>query len=304
MEQLGVERWIASLREHRASHIQQRESRGGMLTNDTFGVTSSGSSKSVSPPWCSSKMFQPSFNGFDLSAKNYADWVSTLRQESSARRNAGRLKSVNDYLCWRTPDAPGKGGIRNRIKSVGKGHQLTIAEQAEHWQTPGVDSFRSRGGDRKHEMGLDQQARLFQFGHLDPAMQQDGDQSFNDGQTSRQLWPTPIVEMDSGPNNHYKGDRKAGRQLQEEAARWPTPRTGNDSGSKVREKQGANPGLKEMARNYPDPDPKKKLNPRFVCWLMGWPPDWTSLAPISSERQAMALSQSWAHLRSLLSGTN
>ncbi|MEM1212964.1 MAG: hypothetical protein AAGI68_11790 [Planctomycetota bacterium] len=27
---------------------------------------------------------------------------------------------------------------------------------------------------------------------------------------------------------------------------------------------------------------KRRLNPRFVEWLMGWPPGWTSLAPIAS----------------------
>ncbi|HLG97208.1 MAG TPA: hypothetical protein VKX49_12925 [Bryobacteraceae bacterium] len=127
---------------------------------------------------------------------------------------------------WRTPDAAGDGGPRNRHGSIGDGHQVTIAEQAEHWatpnahdgtgargknfeltdchykphdlvsqtdswktphgmsnrdhrgkvggcgggefakqanqwQTPATDSFRSRGGDRKDEMGLDQQARMF-----------------------------------------------------------------------------------------------------------------------------------------------
>jgi len=59
---------------------------------------------------------------------------------------------------WRMPDASGLGG---RKGSTGKGHQITIAEQAELWQTPATDSFRSRGGDRKDEQGLDQQARMF-----------------------------------------------------------------------------------------------------------------------------------------------
>lgn len=36
-----------------------------------------------------------------------------------------------------------------------------MEDQVEWWQTPATDSFRSRGGDRKDEMGLDQQARFF-----------------------------------------------------------------------------------------------------------------------------------------------
>jgi len=37
---------------------------------------------------------------------------------------------------------------------------IDLEGAAELWQTPAVDSFRSRGGDRKDEMGLDQQARI------------------------------------------------------------------------------------------------------------------------------------------------
>jgi DNA (cytosine-5)-methyltransferase 1 len=40
--------------------------------------------------------------------------------------------------------------------------RLSLDGQAAEWkiwQTPATDSFRSRGGDRKDEMGLDQQAR-------------------------------------------------------------------------------------------------------------------------------------------------
>lgn len=34
-----------------------------------------------------------------------------------------------------------------------------LRDHVAHWQTPAVDSFRSRSGDRKHEMGLSQQAK-------------------------------------------------------------------------------------------------------------------------------------------------
>ena len=40
---------------------------------------------------------------------------------------------------------------------------IDLEGAAELWQTPAVDSFRSRGSDRKDEMGLDQQARFSQF---------------------------------------------------------------------------------------------------------------------------------------------
>lgn len=81
------------------------------------------------------------------------------------------MRLVQDVSFWRTPDAPGSGGPRNRQNSLEAGHQVTIAEQAEHWQTPGADSFRSRGGDRKDEMGLD---------HLEMDLENDTDDSLQD----------------------------------------------------------------------------------------------------------------------------
>ena len=36
-----------------------------------------------------------------------------------------------------------------------------LHEDATYWQTPATDSFRSRGGDRVNEMGLDQQSRFW-----------------------------------------------------------------------------------------------------------------------------------------------
>ena len=79
------------------------------------------------------------------------------------------------------------------------------------WQTPASDSFRSRGGDRKDEQGLDQQARGFLPSHQAPETPTHGDESSQSAPTSR-----------------------------------------------------------------------RQLNPRFVAWLMGWNPGWTSLEPLNS----------------------
>lgn len=59
-----------------------------------------------------------------------AEGEGGLRQPDG-RRSLG-LNTQADL--WRTPDAPNAGGVRNRQQSRGNGHQLTIAEQAEHWQ--------------------------------------------------------------------------------------------------------------------------------------------------------------------------
>jgi len=57
--------------------------------------------------------------------------------------------------AWQTPRAiygAGHAGMEDESHLTG---------QALAWQTPATDSFRSRGGERKDEMGLDQQARSF-----------------------------------------------------------------------------------------------------------------------------------------------
>lgn len=62
---------------------------------------------------------------------------------------------------WATPRASAKENYATKnAPSHGVTHGFTLAGQAGSWQTPASDSFRSRGGDRKDEQGLDQQARF------------------------------------------------------------------------------------------------------------------------------------------------
>ncbi len=263
-----------------------------------------------------------------------------------------------------TPDVPNGGRALSAEAITAKGstasgkRQVGLENQSRIWPTPMVQDANQAGS-----MGLDMGARTLHrkatlFGRPDPETPPDGGTSSTDGQTLPLLWPTPR-----------------------------TGENGSDSGSKQRLEQGANPGLKDAARNWPSPsasmmtpedqaqamfagnDPrrpkyaeanwptpraemdsgqhrgtpdtlhsasknwntprshevgeynyqtsgkvtpsltgqaaglqgKKKLNPRFVCWLMGWPSGWTSLAPISSERQAMESCRWSRHLRWLLS---
>jgi hypothetical protein len=62
---------------------------------------------------------------------------------------------------WPTPMAHDTHlGDPERVGRFGTAHGgRNLTDEASAWQTPGTDSFRSRGGDRKDEMGLDQQAR-------------------------------------------------------------------------------------------------------------------------------------------------
>ena len=116
--------------------------------------------------------------------------------------------------------------------------QRMLTHQAKEWPTPASDSFRSRGGERKDEMGLDQQARTF--------------------------WATVY------PYSHQAPE---------------TPTHGSESSQST-------------------PTSRRQLNPRFVEWLMGWRPGWTSLAPLSSGLPATGLSPSAPVSPSAPSGDN
>lgn len=183
------------------------------------------------------------------------------------------VQLANQADTWRSPDAPGQGGPRNRQDSIGEGHQVTIAEQAEHWptpdlqdthhgtrgasperiakrqaggrqlsmeetvsiwQTPATDSFRSRGGDRQDEQGLDQQARMF---------------------------PTPGARDYRTPNARSYQDRGGVKveQLPNFVAHsLPAPATPDGPPS-----------------SKPIQTSRRRLNPRFVEWLMGFPAGWS-----------------------------
>lgn len=203
-------------------------------------------------------------------------WPTPNAHNATGARGAGFELTDGHYRphdlvkatdVWRTPDSPASGGPRNRQDSIGNGHQVTIAEQAEHWntphgmsnrdfrgkiggcgggefakqanqwQTPATDSFRSSGGDRKDEMGLDQQARSHQVQAIP-----DGPISSESGHGLPRRFPTPSASM-------------ATMQDMEQA-----------------QYAGSDPNRPKYSSLE-----KRRLNPRFVSWLMGFPVDWTEI---------------------------
>lgn len=109
----------------------------------------------------------------------------------------------------------------------------------------------------------------FLFSRPDLETSKDGDMSLSDGQSSRPLWPTATV-----------GDSK-----QSGAAGYSTE-SGRHSGTTLTDT------VKTTG--------KKKLNPLFVTWLQGLPPDWLSPERINSEGLETWLCQQRVLLRSLL----
>lgn len=120
----------------------------------------------------------------------------------------------------------------------------TLTGKLRRWQTPAVDSFRSRGGARIHELGLDKQARA---------------------------WPTPAARDEKGAN----GPAHVGHMDQ-----LPNYVTYSRQARKI----CAGRRSSTLRRGC-----RRRLNPAFTAWLMGWPWWWTNRGVTSSARLATGL---------------
>ncbi len=145
---------------------------------------------------------------------------------------------------------------------------MNLATKAAMWPTPQTDSFRTRGGARKNEKGLDRMARD---------------------------WPTPMASDGCKPSGSCEpcdGNRRSAG-LPHLAGMWPTPLArdwkGTNSPEHVKQKPPARNHMDQLANfavysrqvlaisqaGENISDQRRSLNPLFVEALMGWPTAWT-----------------------------
>ena len=227
-----------------------------------------------------------------------AIWPSPRSEDSEA---CGNHPGATDSLTgatreWRTPKSRDHHAQGPRPDATQR--QTDLADQAQSlWQTPATDSFHSRGGDRKDEMGLDQQARSYptpsardwKDGRASEETTESNARPLNEFVLNEmENWPTPRVTTSamepseaqlSRIRSGEESERGAGAcKLEISASLFsrpdpPTPQDGADSSP-------ITPGSRR-------PSARKKLNAYFVEMLMGLPPGWTSMLPlgqIDSER--------------------
>ncbi|SDD57638.1 hypothetical protein SAMN05192589_107151 [Paracidovorax valerianellae] len=176
------------------------------------------------------------------------------------------------------------------------------AEKPSFWMTPSVSN--SQGNEYTRDRGMPGLERLTLTGQA-------------------QNWPTPTLsdsEQCGGATCIATGKR--GHSLSSMAGEWPTPasrdyRTPNSQASQTSRKHSGGEqlpnfvehhflhpvlstldgrALSTTARSLP-----RRLNPAFVCWLMGWPIWWTNPALtncVRSEMESYHCRLQW-HLSSL-----
>ena len=303
--------------------------------------------------------------GGDLQAQTEAWAWPTPRAEDSESTGAhrGNLDTLNsatrnwEASSWMTPKVQ---DTRHATASPSEAerHSPTLAAQVTIWQTPAVDSFRSRGGDRKDEMGLDQQARFWPTPNANPEAPNNSTTRENGREAQRltdqclgtraSAWPTPANRDSRDPNllsYQERSDSTKGEQLNNFVAhQWKTPHglqfrpeDGDPGGGGEFAKQACSwstdsdsslpapqiqfgltfsqrlrillPLCRQLRRLLPSPYRKagsifkRKLNPNFVDWLMGWPAGWSSVdRAYSAEEMELYLSRQRWCLESSLGG--
>ena len=299
----GVESWISSLRDTRASHSPSLAVAPELKILVTSGPMSPGSSGNVNLDLFSSKT-SPAILTSDLmkSPATWTAWATKLRQHCLQRRKSAQATGGNGCSSWPTAQAhdvqPGNAERVDRYGTKHDGRNLT--DDVTMWRTPasqepGVKADRLKGGapcaggsaeERNAASGAGEGAGDAAWEHGQRA--KPGGRSVQDREPSGPLeFPAP---WPPGPSDFAS--------WREALDRWPelapalayTSKRGRWSQGDTRQSStGVDRSLHELAESSGGKNRQleshhrnatgkgKKLNPLFVEWMMGLPRNWTSI---------------------------
>lgn len=270
-----VDRWTESLRGSRASRGATPDSGREPTTTAGSGRLSLGSSLTWDRGSCSWKTSQLSLLGEELSTSSVTSpkWGS-MRSGAVSRRPPLELRTGgSECSSWPTPDATaaqrGNGGYSERQLTRPEGKPSILNYDVLLWTTP-MAADRANRGNRARK---------------DPSNHVGGEANLAD---DAQHWQTPSSQS-------FSKRRQVGQESREElllpaqAQQWGTPRANQHKGGG--ENTPVNGFLDRQAETFslPAPEPTgedspkpsgRRLNPAFVCWLMGAPVFWTWPYPI------------------------
>lgn len=248
----GVASWIASLAATRASQTASPEK--------AADPTMTGSSPTKLFASCRSAGLIVSYartsqgmqtDSSQFSSPHWKGWATALRQEFSARPKWGQAIAGSDCSSWPTSCVTDANGARN------------------------LTSGRS-DPESRHHAGV----------------------TLNDAIA---LW-TAASASDAAPggaNSKRKQRGAGGADLQEMAEHWPTPASRDHKGANSEAHVTTNgtgrrhmdqlpnyvehgfpslPQVQQIQDGKSSSAQSRRLNPRFVEWLMGWPIGWTDFA--------------------------
>lgn len=249
----GVERWIASVPDSRASRSALRASGRGLTTTDGFGPTSPGSLAKWNPNGFFSKMSLDLFLAEDLNRFS-GPWPKCGSMRNgiiSAQQKSARPTSGSGCSLW--PTAKVSTGAYSYSGGDSNKPVLNLEGKAELWPTP---AGRGWGDGRASDATMERNAR--------PLNEMVG------------WWPTPRGSewKGTGPVGSKSHTHREKRfYLDAIASRFShRDRTTTTHGRESSQKGQTS---------------RRRLNPRFVEWLMGLPENWldaqTNLEPGAME---------------------
>jgi hypothetical protein len=219
---------------------------------------------------------------------------------------------------WLTPAALETSGHGRNVP--GPNSQKVLDHQVSQWPTPNTPS----GGPNPkstatHTGGMDLDGAIQHWPTPDAGMRGGTNQSPSPGAAERPTlntlatnWPTPRAEDSESAGNHPN----ATDSLTGATNAWRTPSSMDWKGESAqswrdRDEGDPTPTLADQVYLHSLPAPstsmdgqesspstqpsRRQLNPRFAAWLMGWPPGWTSLAPLNYESSETASSPNRPH---------
>ena len=304
---LGVGRFMESSEGCPASRARLRAGDLARLTPAICSLISSESWKSANRTSASSRTYRASSpSGLRKCSESFGDLATRLRAESSLRlKSALRTleRGSSSSELWPTPVANDdnkspdahmamkarmKGGARKKATSLNvvtkmwstpradehgqhnsQDGGMALSAQSKLWPTPAARDWRS-GEASAETMGrnarpLNEVARMWPTPRAEDAESCGGHGKATDSLTAAtRMWPTPRacegLRSNGAPRTEYYNAWKPTRELVLGEA-WSQSSPQGQETSKL--------GEKSLRKN-------PCLNPRFVNWLMNWPPGWTS----------------------------
>lgn len=300
----GVDSWISSLRDTRASHSATPENAREKMTLAISGLLSSGIFALLCPPSSFVKTSQLTLPGVSMpSGETLSELATRLRLESSARRKLARHIFESGFSFsdnWRTPNCTdSKDGTR-----TGQGQVQLCYQVRELFPTPTANGNHNRKGvSQKAGDGLATAAASWPTPKASDGPKGGPNQRGSKGDLALpaavQEWATPTASIATGGQTSRGGARKEELLLSGQAAQnWGTP-SAHDAKGKGLDGQLVTDVLHGRGQQDAEPSstPGKSpglLNPAWVEQLMGWAPGQSSFSASATEWcRWLALWRSW-----------
>lgn len=302
----GVEQWIASLAATRVSPTVSPVPVLDPMMTVSLSTNLFGSSVKCGLPVCSERTSQGMrTDSLPCSSQHWSDWATALRREFSARRKWAHPTGASDYSSWATPVTrdyfpPHTAAYIAKKKSQGHGMR-NLNDEVAFWATPQTRDFRAgeahRWDDPARSQTLNDQVDKWPT-PMAGTPAQNGNSMAGNSDFSRRVmalaetWPMPCVVMFKGssPDSVTRVDGKSRMDRLDYATEQGFPIS--PRGRQVPDGSMFSPHTRflrralliwtrprvrsrKQLRAWVIRVGKKRLNPYFVEWLMGWPRGWT-----------------------------